>query len=222
MFITFEGIDGAGKSTQAALLANTLEKEGYRIRLVDKEARPIKQLKRQLLSSGDTYLNTLPSFYLSLSDVAYALEHLLEPKEQEGFLIMSHRYIYSVLASAIAEGQSRELSERAVSLFRKPDIIILLNISPQTALVRKGRVSLAEAGGPRVTEKNGTISAAFLSYQSQVAAAYPALLGLDTELSSVVLQIDGEREASEVHSTVVEKVLARLRTHCSSQDGSTF
>lgn len=210
MFITFEGIDGAGKSAQAALLANGLAKEGYLVQLVDKETRPMKQLKRQLLASSSSFLGPLSSFFLSLSDVAYVLERLIEPKEQEGFLVISHRYIYSVLACAIALGQSRELSERVEPLFRKPDMIILLNTNPRTALARKERVSLAEAGGPEAVERYETINAAFINYQSQITIAYHALLGLHTKISDNVIQIDGEGDILEVHAKLLERVLARL------------
>lgn len=213
MFITFEGIDGSGKSTQASLLAQHLNTDGLRTLLIDKDTRPIKQLQRQLISSTDSFPTPLTSLFLTLGDVAYVLEQYLEPREREGSVVISHRYCYSAMTDALAQGMEPEQVRFISRLFRRPDVLVWINTDPEVALVRKGSVSLGEAGGPVTVKRCGSLERGFVDYQGRVASAYRRLLrGPGVEAAHRLIELDGNAPVQAVHRDLLDAVLPLVKT----------
>lgn len=138
-FIVFEGIDGAGKSTQIALLREELSRRGIN---TDSSAEPTtlptgKELRRAL--SGELKRTPLEMAEMFATDrVAHNLE--IEKQLSEGITVISDRYYYSSLAY-----QGAELGYETVARLnldnegiRRPDICVFLDLSPESSLERIG------------------------------------------------------------------------------------
>ncbi len=148
-FIVFEGIDGAGKTTQVELLVKRMEKEGRKPYLT---AEPTglatgKEIRRVLggeIKKSDCEMATM--FVLDRiahnKDSEIGIDRMIE----EGFDVISDRYYYSSLAY---QGSSTDYSwVRAMNIdcpeIRKPDLCIFLDLTPEQSLerIRAGRNKL--------------------------------------------------------------------------------
>lgn len=138
-FIVFEGIDGAGKSTQISLLREELSRRGIN---TESSAEPTalptgKELRRAL--SGELKRTPLEMAEMFATDrVAHNIE--IEKQLSEGMTVISDRYYYSSLAY-----QGAELGYETVARLnlenkgiRRPDICVFLDLSPESSLKRIG------------------------------------------------------------------------------------
>lgn len=156
-FITFEGIDGCGKSTQAEELAAWLRDEGHEVLLTfepggwpgDGDAG--KRL-RELILSG-TIGDVRAEFLLFLADRSAHSSRVIEPALSSGKTVICERWSDSTLAYQCGgRGFSEEDAEAVLSAcrFREPDLTILLDISPEEAaarLAKRGRIDGIESEG---------------------------------------------------------------------------
>jgi dTMP kinase len=133
--IVIEGTDGVGRSTQISLLKPWLEQKGHAV-LDTGTARSalaskgIKQAKKG---------HTLGSITMSLfyaTDFADRLENEIIPALRAGFVVLTDRYIYSLIARAIVRGVDPAWIKRAYSFALKPDAIVYLRISVDDLIPR--------------------------------------------------------------------------------------
>ena len=142
-FIVFEGIDGAGKTTQIKLLCEALEKHGIRCSTtVEPTDLPTgKELRRAL--SGELPKTPVEMAKLFAADRA---AHNIDPNKgiektlSEGYSVVSDRYYYSSLAYQGAELGYDKVA--ALNLenphIRRPDLCIFLDLTPEKSLERIG------------------------------------------------------------------------------------
>lgn len=137
VFIVFEGIDGAGSTTHSTLLSKWLKEQGYEVLLTrEPSENEIGELIRNLL------YKKVPPAVDALLFAADRILHLYEeikPMLEKGNIVISDRYVESSLAYQVAQGlDSRwvlEMNKYAI----QPDMNIILDIDPETALKRKER-----------------------------------------------------------------------------------
>ena len=189
-FIVFEGLDGAGTTTQAHRLVSTLEIEGVRAHFTcEPSTGPVGTQLRQALSgrlrlpSGDR----LTAETLALLFAADRCDHVaaeIDPLRASGVTIVCDRYAISSLAY-----QGQELDPAFVLAINArspvPDLTLFLRVSPRTALQRRHGRHLAD----ELYEK--------LATQERVAAAYEQSIAQLGDEHHVVV-IDGERSLDEV------------------------
>ena len=148
-FIAIEGIDGAGTTTQAARLAAALRKRGLPVRTTHEPTDgPIGALIRQVLNgrvvvSGPAGTTSPGWSTLALLFAADRLDHLqaeIIPNLMDGVTVITDRYDASSIAyQGIVSGDAavsawiRSINSRA----RRPDLTIILDVSPETALERR-------------------------------------------------------------------------------------
>lgn len=140
MFITIEGIDGSGKSTQSLMIARWLEDRTGReiVRTFEPGGWPDgKTLREFILSNGN--LCAMSELLLFLADRAEHLHRVIVPSLEAGHHVICERYNDSTLAYQ-AGGHKLEF-QQAMKLieaceFPEPDVKILLNISPELAMSR--------------------------------------------------------------------------------------
>ncbi|MEJ7619477.1 MAG: dTMP kinase [Aquificaceae bacterium] len=143
MLITFEGIDGSGKSTQAKRLYEYLKARGYKVSLYrDPGSTPLAEKIRELLLSFEMDQTTeLLLFESARSSLVW---ERIFPDLKEGKIVILDRFIDSTTAY---QGYGREINLGTVSILnhiairgRKPDITFLLNVPLEVALERiKGK-----------------------------------------------------------------------------------
>jgi dTMP kinase len=142
LLIAVEGIDGAGKTTIANHLCDFLSKKGYKC-VVLKE--PSESIYGKMIKSLKSRPDPETEMELFLKDREMDVKDRILPALEEGKIVIMDRYYYSNIAYQSARGLNadriRELNERIAP---KPDLVILLDLSPSKALERiKNREKLS-------------------------------------------------------------------------------
>lgn len=190
VFITIEGIDGSGKTTQAKFLYKKLSSLGYPA-ILEKEPTDgaIGKFIKGVLSGkepmGAISLQLL--FAADRSEHLRAIENLLKSS-----VVISDRYYYSTIAYGEAIGIKREYLENVNSIFPKPDKTFILEISPETALARlKNRSNDSE-----IFENLETLL--------KVKSAYDKFSGQEIE------RVNAEAGMAEISNVLISKTLGFL------------
>jgi len=144
-FITFEGIEGSGKSTQASLLRGFLEEQGLQV-LVTREpgGSPIgEQIRGILLDPGNHGMVPLAELLLYEASRCQHVEAVIRPALEDGKTVICDRFFD---ASTAYQGYARGLEIKMVGDLnliatggRKPDLTIVLDLPVDVGLRRLGR-----------------------------------------------------------------------------------
>jgi len=135
ILIVIEGLDGAGLSTQAMLLAEYLRGKSKKV-LLTKEptSSPIGALIKSALSRNqEVSLFTLQLLFAA--DRAEHLEHVIEPALRTDTIVISDRYILSSLAFGSVDNDL-EFLKQINSRFRRPDLTVIIDTPPKVCLER--------------------------------------------------------------------------------------
>jgi len=143
-FIVFEGGDGAGKSTQVALLREALERAGRQVTVTRQPGgTPLGQQIRDLVLHGD-HVAPRAEALLFAADKAHHVETLVRPALQRGEVVISDRYTDSSVAY---QGAGRELGAQGVHDLNMwavedlvPDLTVVVDISAEEGRRRRGAV----------------------------------------------------------------------------------
>jgi dTMP kinase len=143
LFIAFEGLDGAGLSTQSNLLKNFLREKGYEVILTKEQTdAAIGGLIRSILKK-EFSASLLTLQLLFTADRAHHLQTEIEPALKQGKIVITDRYLFSTIAFGALEIDF-EFLKMINSKFRLPDITIFLDASPEVCRERlkKDRLQL--------------------------------------------------------------------------------
>ena len=205
-FIAIEGIDGAGTTTQAALLAAALRKRGLPVRTTHEPTDgPVGALIRQVINgrvvvNGPAGSSSLGWSTLALLVAADRLDHLqaeVIPNLMDGVTVITDRYDASSIAyQGVVSGDAgvaewiRTINRRA----RRPDLTIILDVSPETATERRRH----RGNAPDLFEEE--------DLQRRLARFYDTI---EQHLpGDRVLHLDGNADAETVHAGVLAAVEA--------------
>lgn len=196
MFISLEGVDGSGKSTQARLLVEALGEGTVAIR--EPGGTEAAERIRELLADPGVELEPLAELMLFLAARADLTERVIRPALEEGRVVVADRFsdssvAYQGAARGLGVGEVIGLCETATDGLW-PDLTLLLRIDPETGLGR--------ADGEDRFEQEG------LALQQEVAAAYEEIAII---ASDRVVVIDATGSVEEVHERVLEAVRERGR-----------
>ena len=195
-FITFEGIDGSGKSTQARLFASYLEARGQDVVLTrEPGGSPGAEEIRRLLVEGDPE-RWSPETEILLFTAARRdhLEKTILPALARGTTVVSDRFADSTrVYQGAARAELRDLVDRlhAEVIGKEPDLTFVIDMPPEAALQR----GLARESGEDRFEEMG------LAFQIKLRDGF---LRLAATASDRCRLIDGDRSAEAVHADIVE------------------
>ncbi|MFL5869728.1 MAG: dTMP kinase [Solirubrobacterales bacterium] len=195
MFITLEGIDRAGKTTQAARLAEALGPGTLLLR--EPGGTPAGERIRDLIK--DQSLELVPGAELLLFNAARAqlINQVIWPARDAGRDVVCDRFIDSTVAyQGVARGLGVEPVERLAELVVGsclPDLTVLLRIDPERAFYRQ-------------TEIDDRFEAEGVEFQRMVAEAYDELAARHPSRIAV---IEGEGPPGEIHAQIMELVRGR-------------
>lgn len=203
LLIVFEGPDGAGKSTQTRLLAESLERDGFDV-LVTREpgGTPLgEQFRALLLDYGDHEVFAETEALLYAADRAQHVREVLRPALERGVVVVCDRYLDSSLAY---QGGGRGLAIEDLAMVQRlatggllPDLRLLLDLPVAVGLERRFSGS---AGVNRLDAEGAT-------FHDRVRVAYHNLIACAPEGWAVV---DADRSVDEVASCVLSTVWERV------------
>ena len=140
-FITFEGIDGSGKSTQARLLAAALRAEGRDV-VATREpggSPGAEEIRELLLRGGPDRWSAETEILLFTAARRDHLERVIAPALEAGRIVICDRFADSTrVYQGVTRGDLRALVDalHALTIRREPDLTILIDIDPRTGLRR--------------------------------------------------------------------------------------
>jgi dTMP kinase len=203
VFVTLEGIDRSGKTTQAALLADALGPQTLLLR--EPGGTDAGERIRGLLKDPAGDLDPLTELLLFCAARAELCARLVRPALDRGHDVVCDRFVDSTVAyQGAARGLGIELVDRLNEIAIGdclPDVTVLLRVDPDRAEGR-GQQRLAEGA----TNGADRFEGEGIEFQRRVAAAYEELASRHPKRIAVV---DAEGTPEEVHKRVMEVVNER-------------
>jgi len=204
LFITIEGIEGGGKTTQVGLLAAARERAKLAVRVTrEPGGTKLGEEVRALLLQSATSVGRLAELFLILADRAEHVERLIQPALRGGEVVLCDRFADSTLAY---QAYGRELPLDAVraveSMARQgllPDLTFVLDCPIEIGLARTRR-RRGHAAADRFEGEDA-------SFHERVRQGFLALAREDPQRIRV---IDGARTADDVHREILTMSAERL------------
>lgn len=209
VFVVFEGIDGAGTTTQAGLYAARLRARRRLVHVTNEPSGgPVGSLVRQVLRHRVAMPRGRQADTMALLFAADRLDHLgseIEPCLREGYVVISDRYDLSSLAYQATSGAEtpeelaakvawiRELNRHA----RRPDATVVLHVSPEVAAQRRGG-----RGGPRDLYETDDLQARLAGVYRRAEELVPG---------DRVVHLDGEAPVDAVTDAIEAALAAVVR-----------
>ncbi|MCZ6684761.1 MAG: dTMP kinase [Candidatus Dadabacteria bacterium] len=202
MFITFEGIEGSGKSTQAKLLAELLIKMGHKATLTREPGwgKLGELIRRAILDERDLDLDPFSELCLFCADRAQHVRDFIKPRLQEGEIVICDRYFDSTV---VYQGYGRKLEKRLVNRIARastldliPDVTFLLNLP-----VRAGLSRLQTRG--EITKMDEEP----LEFHEMIRQGYMLIAKREP---GRIRKINADREILEIHEEIKNIVLESL------------
>ncbi|MDI3194270.1 dTMP kinase [Pseudarthrobacter sp. AL07] len=200
LFIAFEGGDGAGKSTQAARLAETLETRGLTVlRTREPGGTPIgEKLRSLVLDHGHGHIDAHTEALIFAASRAAHASQVIRPALERGEVVLTDRYIDSSVAY---QGAGRDLGADAVRTLNEwatsglqPDLTVLLDVDPADGRRRRTAGDAAEDRlESEADEFHSTIRGAFLALAAGRPATYlilPADLPVTELAARIIARVD--------------------------------
>ena len=189
VLVAFEGIDGAGKTTQAALLASVLEQAKELQRSSKEPTNGSWGMKIRQSASGER-LDPHDELEAFLKDREEHIKNVIQPSLDDGRIVILDRYYHSTIAYQGARGFSIDYLHKLMEAhFLIPDAVFLLDIDPEISLPRIER----RGDVPNVFERRDSLKEARKLFQA-----------LDDEC---MIKIDGSMSIDAVHNEILRRFI---------------
>jgi dTMP kinase len=200
-FITFEGIDGCGKSTQLRLLASELRMRGFEVVSTrEPGGTPLGQRIRNVLLDPQMEVDPLAELLLFAADRAQHVRAMLRPAIESGSIVLSDRYAD---ATAAYQGAGRsfttEMIAEVIKLATgglKPDLTLIFDLPVVECLARTSRRTESDSQTDRLDAEDA-------AFHTRVRDAYLKLAAAEPERVRV---ISASGSINETHDRVLEVV----------------
>lgn len=193
LFITFEGPDGCGKTTQMNLLAQYFEKKGKKVVLTrEPGGKGLGEKVREILLNYNGEVSDRCESFLFLADRAQNIDIIVKPAVKQGEIVLCDRHIDSTVAY---QGYGRGLDINEINMLnnlatggKKPDLTLVFDVDVETSMKRVGK------------EKDRMESAG-IDFHNRVRNGY---LELAKQEPTRIKVLDATKTIEEIHEKVVE------------------
>ena len=199
LFITFEGADGCGKTTQMKLLAEYLQKKGHEVVLTrEPGGKGLGEKVREILLNYDGEVSDRCESFLFLADRAQNIDIIVNPAVEAGKIVLCDRHTDSTVAY---QGYGRGLDLERINLLnnlatndRKPDLTFVFDIDTETSMKRVGK------------EKDRMESAG-LEFHNRVRDGYLKIAQQEPERIKV---IEASKSIEDIHKDVLNQLAKKF------------
>ncbi len=202
LFITFEGIEGCGKSTQAKLLREYLEKKGWSVFLTREPGGPkiSEKIRELLLSTENKEMLPETEVLLYMASRSQHTGEWIIPALQKGKMVISDRYYDSTLAY---QGAARKIDIKLIDTITKfatfglkPDITFLVDLP-------------AEIGLSRISKQDADrLEMESIEFHKKVRVGFIEIAKREKERYIIV---DGTKSVEEIHNEIMKIMEDKLR-----------
>ena len=198
-FITLEGIDGSGKSTQLRLLADDLRFRGFNVLTTQQPGgTPLGRRLREAFLETDENVAPMAELLLFAADRAQHVEFLIKPALQEGKIVLSDRYADATVAyQGAGRGFSPTTIKQVVKLATdglKPDLTLFFDLPVGLALQRTNKRDEMGELKNRLDKENS-------EFYERVRQAYLEIIDKEPKRFRV---IDATLSVQEIHAQALE------------------
>lgn len=200
-FITFEGCEGVGKSTQLRLLQAYLNERGIKYFFTREPggSSVSEQIRKVILDGKNTTMTDECEALLYAASRVQLLKEIIKPRLDNGELVFCDRFVDSSLAyQGYARGLGVEFVERindyAINNFT-PDYTVFLNLAPKYAFMRKGGA-----------DKNDRLELSGFEFHEKV---YEGYLALAKKYKDRFIVIDASGKKEETHQKIISALKER-------------
>lgn len=210
-FLTFEGLDGSGKSTQLRKLAAHLEAQGHAVTVTRQPGgtRIGDRIRALLLDSKTEALAPMTELGLMFSDRAQGIAEVIRPALEAGRVVLCDRYTDS---SEAYQGGGRQLGSEVILRLHQtmcgglnPDLTILLLAGFDRSLHRARRRNDRTAA---TGKDEGRFESEDVAFYRRVYEKYREIAAREPER---VIMVEGDRSIAAIHQEIVSLVGQRLR-----------
>ena len=208
-FIVLEGPDNSGRSTQIELLSNKLEADGHAV--MNAGLRRSELMGEGIAEAKKTYVlgkRTMSLFYAA--DFADQLENKIIPALRAGYIVLSDRYIYTLMARDAVRGISKSWSHNLYGFALKPDLLFYLDVDPNELAHRvfkkNSSLDYYESGVDLGLSENMLES--FIIYQKLIANEFKRM-----ERKYSIIPIDGNRGIIDINIDFQKRIDEYLSSH---------
>ena len=195
LFITFEGADGCGKSTQLRFLAEYLEGLGIDVvRTREPGGCPVAEKIRDILLDTNSEMDAVTEALLYAAARAAHVRQVVRPALESGPVVLCDRFIHSSLAY---QGYGRQLGEDLIRQINAaaidgcmPDVTVFINIRPERAFLRMNENKVHD----RLESEN-------MAFHQRVYDGFTAL-----SKGPNIISIDAQGTKQETHAIIVHRL----------------
>jgi dTMP kinase len=209
MFITLEGIEGSGKTTQISRLVEFFEDRGIECVTTRQPGgtRIGENIRSILLDPANSALEPLAELLLYMADRAQHINELIRPALQNGKTVVCDRYFDATLVyQGFARGLNIELIGQLHQLLfddLKPDVTLLLDLSPQVGLERAWQqLNTGQRSGNESRFESETVA-----FHEKVRAGYLELARLEPDRVRIIDAAQTQDQVFAAMSKVVASIL---------------
>jgi dTMP kinase len=206
-FIVIEGPDASGRSTQIELLSSKLEADGHAV--LNAGLRRSELIGQGILEAKRNFVlgrRTISLFYAA--DFADQLENKIIPGLRAGYIVLSDRYIYTLMAREAVRGISSSWSRNLYGFALRPDIVFYLDVDPNELVHRvfkkNSYLDYYESGTDLRLSDNMLES--FVMYQKLLRKEFKRM-----QKRYNIVSINGNRSVSEINEDLQKRIDAYLQ-----------
>nr|WP_321257141.1 dTMP kinase [uncultured Pseudodesulfovibrio sp.] len=188
MFITFEGIEGTGKSTQITKIKEYYESQGKEVFLTMEPggSRVGTELRKMLLHVDNKDITPITELFLYLADRAQHIAQVIRPALEAGKVVLCDRFADSTI---VYQGYGRGLDTQVLKQLNEvavdglwPDLTIVLDIDPEIGLKRAMLRNIEDGKA----KEEGRFEAEHISFHNRIREGYLTWAALNRDRIKVV------------------------------------